>query len=375
MIRLSKKNAHVLIISAIVISLSLVFIRLYQDDQKRQAMLDLQRVREEQLLKEKLISYIDTTANLKFLLVKKFKDDSWDKKMQATYDSKSYDEMVDLIRNERLSFDIYDYRFETVTPKQRVTTSPSLNEQISVRGQEIYDYMEAIWDNYESTYSVDKAEALVLIDASSKFGKPIIEVFRAYTLYTLGQNERTGLNLGDNEIDVVAISRLKVLGFKEVSGRWYYNGKPVNVGTPLSIPESMKPQKPEHGKELIVKLEVTKEFSELKHVRFKGKTNLPTGTILMLRLESPAKGYLAQDRVNVNNGEFISAWFSDADRAENRLASGKYLLVITTPTVNVQDATVKVLLGEQGKNMKGRYIKFDPIWGYRVEHETTFYVP
>ena len=109
--------------------------------------------------------------------------------------------------------------------------------------------MDSIWDSYEAKYSVDKAESLVYIDVSKALNITIIEAYRAYTYI---ENKKININMTENEIDVVGVKRLADLGFKEENGKWNFEGKEVNMGEPLPIPDNMKQKEAEPHKEINV---------------------------------------------------------------------------------------------------------------------------
>ncbi len=255
--------------------------------------------------------------------------------------------------------------------KETKTSEKVVRREFSDLEKQIYQYMESIWDGYESKYDVNKAEALVFIDASNEFKKPIIEI---YLTYTLIQNAKIGFKLTEAEIHTLNMRNLRDIGFKERNGKWYYEGQVVNMGRPLPTPESMRPQKPEQGKKIEVTLQVEINISELKKIQVNGKTNLPDETELMLSLENSSINYLAQDKAVVQSGQFISSWFADASRPAERLANGTYVLKLFTPSVFVLSPSVKEILGEKGRNMTGKLIKFDEVFGNRVEYSKTIKV-
>lgn len=252
---------------------------------------------------------------------------------------------------------------ESKTPEKVVRT------EFTALEKQIYDYMESIWEGYESNYGIDEAEAQVFIDTSKEFKKPIIEVYRTYSLI---QNVESGIKLTDAEIDTLGMRRLKDIGFNERNGKWYYDGVVVNMGKPLPPPDSMSPQKTEKGLEISLKVDAI--VSELKKIQVKGETNLPDETELMISLENTGINYSAQDEAIVQNGSFTSNWFSDSSRPAGRMANGTYILEITTPTVSVLSPSVKAILGENGKNMTGKFIKFDQVFGNQIEYSKTITV-
>jgi hypothetical protein len=233
---------------------------------------------------------------------------------------------------------------------------------------QIHDYSQTVGDAYQTRFGIEKGEALALMAASKEFKKPIIEVARVYDLI---EGSKMGRNITAAELDTINMKRLKDIGFQQREGAWYYGDAAVDMGIPLPIPESMKPAQPEEGRKLEVTLAAQAEISDVKTLRIKGKTNLPDETKLMIYISCPEIGYEAGDPTFVTNGQFESSWFSNSKRPLNRLGDGKYIVEISTPTVEVLDESVKKVLGENGRNMTGNLVKFDEVFGNCVRFSKT----
>ena len=232
--------------------------------------------------------------------------------------------------------------------------------------QEIYDYMESIWDEYESTNtSIDKAEALVYLNAAKYFGCSLLEINRSYTLVR-NQEVRTDLSL--NEIDALALKRFSDIRINVEDGIATFEELSVPLGEAYPIPESMTILPPEDGKKIDVIFMVEVEQPEAKFVKIIGTTNLPIATHLMLSLTSADISYHAQSKVEVgDNGIFASEVFSNSDKSDMAAMShGLYTLEIVTPIISVQPEPVKVKLGTKGRNLVGNYVSEDIIFGKTV---------
>jgi len=107
--------------------------------------------------------------------------------------------------------------------------------------------------------------------------------------------------------------------------------------------------------ELLVTLESSINITDMQTVTASGNTNLPDGTILMLNLANESD-YAVQSEVSVRNGAFSSGTFSNLGEYLDR---GTYTLVVTTKDANLQPATVKDLIGENGANLTGEFVKTD----------------
>ena len=91
----------------------------------------------------------------------------------------------------------------------------------------------------------------------------------------------------------------------------------------------------------------------------------------MITLINDEIGHNAQDSVYIFNGKAQTAQFSKNNMP---LKSGNYTVQISTPTANVQASSVKALLGENGKNLTGSYVKDDPVWGKMVYFEKSIII-
>ncbi|ABS40128.1 PIN-like domain-containing protein [Clostridium botulinum] len=230
---------------------------------------------------------------------------------------------------------------------------------------EIYNYMMKKWDKYEEDNSVDRAEAMVYIDASEHFHCSLLEINRAFSLV---ENQSTKINLSLNEIDVLALKRFIDIGFMISDDICTFDKKPIKLGQSYPIPKSMAPLPPEKGKEVEVNFDFEVERPEGKYVQIKGTTTLPQDTDLMFSLVNTDLNYHANSKVKVSEGNcFISDIFKKGSNPEtNALPSGKYKLEIVVPIANVQPDTVKVILGKNGRNLTGQYVSYDSIMGNTV---------
>ncbi len=238
--------------------------------------------------------------------------------------------------------------------------------------QEIYDYMESIWDEYESANpSIDKAEALVYFDAAKHFECSLLEINRAYTLV---QNQKSKINLSLNEIDALALKRFSDIQIKVENGNATFAKLFAPLGEAYSTPESMMILPPENGKKIDVTFTIEVEQTEAKFIKITGTTSLPVATHLMLSLTSTTNSYHAQSKVEVGeNGTFASETFSNSKNPDaGAMLHGVYTLEIVTPIFSVQPESVKVMFGAKGRNLAGDYVSEDTIFGKTVRFTKNF---
>jgi hypothetical protein len=251
---------------------------------------------------------------------------------------------------------------ETVRPAAPKASEAELSKFTPLEIQ-VHDFFQTVADGYGTKVGIEKGEALALIATSKEFGKPIVEAAR---IYDSVEGTKTGSHLTDAETDALNMRRFRDIGFQQINGVWSYDGQAVNMGAPLPTPESMKPKQP--VKELEVAVEADVVVSELRTLRVRGKTNLPDETEIMIHLSCPGLNYSAEDQAMVMNGKFESSSFSDARRPLQRLGSGQYLLELSTPTASALREAAANILGEKGRNMTGRLIKFDEVFGNRMNY-------
>jgi hypothetical protein len=109
---------------------------------------------------------------------------------------------------------------------------------------------------------------------------------------------------------------------------------------------------PAKSKEAIINIQLERNSSG--EVRVLGNTNLPNQMELMLDLRNRSIGYFAQDKVNVANGSFTSAWFSNRGKS---LPVGTYEVTISSPLPTFQPESVRKIIGKDGENLSGKIVK------------------
>lgn len=232
----------------------------------------------------------------------------------------------------------------------------------NVEQGEIYNFVQQRGDYYESlgNMSIYDIECLPYVDAQEKFNLPIIEIVRAYSKESYS---RTGQAFSDRDIDEINIGYLAGWGFKYKHYRWYYNDKYVVMGDPLPLEDSRLEAHPIRGNEIEVKLKVNGYFTNGTLV-FNIETNLPDNMKLMISLRDKNSNYFAQDSQDNKSGTVISKGFTDKGL---KLHDGLYICSITSPIYSVQPTKVKEVLGENNRNITGRYVKYSPIGGKTVK--------
>lgn len=95
-------------------------------------------------------------------------------------------------------------------------------------------------------------------------------------------------------------------------------------------------------------------------------TNLPDEMILMMDLKDSGS-YWAQSEGTVRGGKLVTTF--------GNVGTGNYRLTISSPVVEIQPENVKAVLGENGKNMVGDLVTFDPhLNSYFIEYTSNIVV-
>lgn len=109
---------------------------------------------------------------------------------------------------------------------------------------------------------------------------------------------------------------------------------------------------PAKSKEAVLEIQLERNTSG--EVRVLGSTNLPNQMDMMVDLCNRSIGYFAQDKVNVANGSFTSAWFSNRGKS---LPAGTYEVTISSPLPTFQPESVQNIIGKNGENLSGKIVK------------------
>ncbi|GEM_PF-1200400 len=233
---------------------------------------------------------------------------------------------------------------------------------------QIYSYMMKNWEQYESKNSIDRAEALMFIDAAKYFESSLIEINRAFTLV---QNQSTNINLSLNEIDVLAIKRFKDIGFVINGEDCSFEGEAIPLGNAYPLPKTMEILPPQAGKELEVYFMCDAKNIKNKYVQIIGTTNLPINTYLMIGLINRKIKYRASSKIQVlDYGKFESEIFKyGSDELSNSIPDEDYEIEIIVPITSVQPDNVKVVFGQKGRNLVGTHVTCDDITGKTIKFQ------
>jgi len=134
---------------------------------------------------------------------------------------------------------------------------------------------------------------------------------------------------------------------------------------PPALPEGV----PELAKGVVIRFNVDVREDKTAHVS--GETNLPDSTELMISIESKSsRRYKAQDKAKVSGYRFSAGPFS---MGNGPLPDGVYKIEVLMPVSDAQPESVKTIIGQNGKKLKGKLVKKSHL-GVTVEKAGEFFV-
>lgn len=229
---------------------------------------------------------------------------------------------------------------------------------VSSMDEEIYKYICERFQHYEkSKENISDIECLSYVDAYNYFHTPLIILLRAYSKI---QYAKEGKHFSDAVIDQLNYSYLTTRGFHQTDGRWYYKDHFIEMGDLLPLPKELSQQEPILGQEIKIGGRIVGEIIDGR-IRFILYSNIPEHTPLIFSLTR--KKYKAQCSVDAGYPKTASSEFS---KKGNPLPFGRYRLEITAPIHSVLPTEIKELFGDRNRNITGRFVKFDPIWGNTI---------
>lgn len=224
---------------------------------------------------------------------------------------------------------------------------------------DIFNYIEDRNRFYQQgTEDIYDMECMPYVDAYRQFNIPIIKVVRAFSRMNYKKNGQT---FNDSTIDQINIGYLESWGFYRKDGRWYYKDIYVEMGDPLPLPEELLPLKPIDGCEIEIIGEMNCNYSDRKFF-FTMDTNYPDETPVIFTLKG--KDYNAQSKGIVISGTVSTEGFS---AKHQKLKDGLYKMTVSSSIHSVLPDSVKLIFGDQNRNIVGRNVRFSPIVGNTSE--------
>lgn len=233
--------------------------------------------------------------------------------------------------------------------------------------KQVYDFIEKFGDEYTDKYGYFHGDDLVFIDAAQYYNIGLLDAIWMFQKVKNKIYKDMGVKIDDlSEAEAKLVS---FLGFTrgdkfftcDESHTWYYNGRQIRMGEIFLLPPSMQQKLPEQGKEIQIEGGVTCNVDNSK-LFFTLVSNIPDKTPLISTLRG--KNYCAQSKSVVVKKEAVFGGFSNHDQF---LTDGIYELEIICPSYSVMPDSVKLIFGEDNRNLIGNYVKHSPIDGNTIK--------
>ncbi|MDR3599551.1 MAG: caspase family protein [Desulfosporosinus sp.] len=203
-----------------------------------------------------------------------------------------------------------------------------------------------------------------LIHLSDYYQHTISDIYRIY--HKQKSEKPGGIHFSNTaELEAYILHQILELGFEYKYYRWIYKDMPVAMGEFYHDPQVIALE-PLPGASINVSFELNEADVSENGCVISGRTNLPTNTQLMIKLQNSNLQYSAQSKAHVQSGIFNSEQFT-MNKAP--LPSGDYKILISTPIASVQPKEVQLHVGVKGCNLMGPYVSTNIIDGKTVEFQ------
>lgn len=186
----------------------------------------------------------------------------------------------------------------------------------------VHDFIQKYGDDYNNKYGYFHGDDLIFIDAAQYFHIGFLDAvwkFRKVENKISADKGVKAPDLTEDESKFVTfcgLSRGDKFFTCDEHHTWYYNGRQIRMGEIPPLPESMQPDTPEIGKELVVSFKATKCNNSITL-----STNLPDNYILLVKTNLTK----SSNQMLVKNGAIV---IEDAKNiTEVTLESGELLPV------------------------------------------------
>lgn len=217
--------------------------------------------------------------------------------------------------------------------------------------KEVYDFIQKYGDEYTDKYGYFQGDDLIFIDAAQYFNISFLDAvwkFKKVDNKIFKDRSTNPRELTEDECKVVTFLGLnkskKFFTFDE-SHTWYYNGRMIRMGEIPPLPISMQPQLPENDKEFPVDIYARKIGCKIAI-----RTNLPDGSSFYIRNDINK----FSDKYTVNGGIIT------INKAR------KIKKIVIDSNVFADDEITKNVFGNKCRNLVGKSIKYNPIYGNRL---------
>lgn len=226
-----------------------------------------------------------------------------------------------------------------------------LNEQADHDkvGNLVLQFVDHYGDMYVDKYGPFAGDDLVFIDVAQYCGISVLDA-----IYKFQKLDAERCHITDS----LSESHKKLIAFWGMLGHgleqdefytWKYRGRPIRLGEIPPLPLDMQKPVPDAGKEIEVDFKLN-----IKHDGIYISTNLPDN----YHLCGMINGIHSFNDIVVRSGNAIIPL---SDKISEVYSVDLYSVV---PTVTEVDSSI---IGERGRNLVGRYIKFCPVGGNYID--------
>lgn len=245
------------------------------------------------------------------------------------------------------------YQMQIPASVNALLTKIILHKELSYTDsdEEVHKFIKKYGDEYTDKYGYFHGDDLVFIDAAQYFNIGYLDAvwkFRKVEnkIYTDRGCDMPDLTEDEYKfVEFHGLDRGEKFFTCDENHTWYYNGRQIRMGEIPPLPESMRPDTPEIGKELAVSFNVTKSNDTITIA-----TNLPDNYILLVKSNLTT----ACTQMPVKNG---SIKINAKDITE----------IILESAFNDNPTVLDRLGGKRARNLIGEFVKFDPIHGNEIK--------
>lgn len=219
------------------------------------------------------------------------------------------------------------------------------------KDKQVYDFIQRYGDEYTDKYGYFQGDDLIFIDAAQYFDIGLLDAIWKFRKVDNKIYKDKGVNVP--ELPEAETKLVSFLGFTKSkkffsfddSHTWYYNGRQIRMGEVPPLPPSMQQKLPEEGKEYYVEFDAKKENDSIVIT-----TNLPEQCEIFIK-DNKSK---YSQKMAVSNGTIEIKNATDISK------------VIINSGVFTADVNTQQIIGENCRNLVGKFIKYHPIYGNQI---------
>lgn len=215
-------------------------------------------------------------------------------------------------------------------------------------GNTVYNFVKDFGDMYVDKYGVFAGDDLVFIDAAQYCDISLLDAIYKYRII---DREKCNIHLNITEFEEKLIALWGMIEnglYQDEFYTWNYHGRSIRLGEIPARPYDMQLPRPDYKEEIKVQIEVEVQDSMIRIL-----TNLPDGMQLYGKLNNK----YPFNNINVSNGVAVIPILVNNFVLENILIQS---VAVTQSKVDIS------IVGDKGRNLIGRYIKFHPIYGNQL---------